>query len=313
MSGKIIVRTMNVGMCNQLFTYAYARYMAEKYQLELYLDYSHISEADMKHHADYANALGNFSLKHQGILLTREEYAHVAGRTGKRFDAMLEPWYIRRRNRIPRLLALERYHNETLSRKGYILNLLVERECPGPEELTADTNILYGYWQSPEYARALEQTLRQEIVEGGILADYPEAVEKLSRPESVCVHIRRGDYIGDSMHDVCTEKYYREAMELYRRKLSNPRFYFFSDDRAYADKIFCHNSKDAEVCDAADNDCAELVLMSLSRHRILSNSSFSWWAQMLSGSKDVIAPSRWYGAADKKSRLYEDFWQIIQI
>lgn len=313
MAGKIIVRTMNVGMCNQLFTYAYARYMAEQSGMELYLDYSHISEADMKHHAGYEEALGHFALKHDGVLLTKEEYDRVAGSAGRCFEGLLNPWYIRRKNRMRRLLGLEREQNKRLAEKGQILNLLVEREHPGPDRLTADVNIVYGYWQVPEYARSMERVLREEIIEGsGVTERYPDYIRRLCHPESVCVHLRRGDYIGDAMHQVCTEQYYREAMEQYRRKLEHPRFFLFSDDKAYAEEQFCRNSTDTEVCKIAEEDYEELVLMSLSEHRILSNSSFSWWAQMLSGGRDVIAPSRWYGDADKKSYLYEDFWQIIR-
>ena len=314
MAGKIIVRTMNVGMCNQLFTYAYARYMAEKYHMELYLDYSHITEEDMKHQADYEHALGNFSLKQNGIIRTGEEYGQIAGKTGEKFEALLNPWYIRKKNRLKRLLSLEEKNHEALVKKGQILNLLVERENPGPERLTADTNIVYGYWQVPNYARALEKVLRTEIVYGsGVLERYPDYAERLKAPESVCVHIRRGDYVGNGMHEVCTNRYYTEAMEQYRMKLEHPKFYIFSDDKSYAEETFCRGNADTEICDIARMDYEELILMSISKHRILSNSSFSWWAQMLSGSRDVIAPSRWYGVADKKSFLYEDFWQIVRV
>jgi hypothetical protein len=30
-------------------------------------------------------------------------------------------------------------------------------------------------------------------------------------------------------------------------------------------------------------------------HHIIANSSFSWWGAWLSGSNNVIAPSRWFG------------------
>lgn len=314
MAGKIIVRTMNVGMCNQLFTYAYARYMAEKYNMELYLDYSHISEEDMKHQADYEHGLGHFALKQDGILLSRDEYDLAAGKAGQSFESLLNPWYIRKKNRLRRLLALEKNNNTRLINKGQILNLLVEREDPGPEQLNAEINIVYGYWQVPFYARSLESQLRTEIIQGsGVLERYPDYVEKLRSPESVCVHIRRGDYVGNGMHEVCTKQYYLEAMDLYRAKLRSPRFFIFSDDKSYAEKTFCSNTVDVELCDAAQSDYEELVLMSIPKYRVISNSSFSWWAQMLSGSRDVIAPSRWYGIADKKSCLYEDFWQVVQI
>ena len=57
-----------------------------------------------------------------------------------------------------------------------------------------------------------------------------------------------------------------------------------------------------------------MCLMTLCQHHIIANSSFSWWGAWLSGSDDVIAPSRWFGAdvSDKDTKdLYADGWQVI--
>ena len=45
---------------------------------------------------------------------------------------------------------------------------------------------------------------------------------------------------------------------------------------------------------------------------IMSNSSFSWWAQYLSKNKNkkVIAPYRWYNN-DIRCDIYQDNWKII--
>ena len=46
---------------------------------------------------------------------------------------------------------------------------------------------------------------------------------------------------------------------------------------------------------------------------VLSNSTYSWWAQYLARATDklVLAPEKWY-AHTKKSALYLPDWQLIE-
>ena len=60
----------------------------------------------------------------------------------------------------------------------------------------------------------------------------------------------------------------------------------------------------------------KLRLMSACKHFVLSNSSFSWWAQYLSNEKKkiVVAPDIWYKTGkNAKADLYQDDWKLIHI
>jgi hypothetical protein len=60
-----------------------------------------------------------------------------------------------------------------------------------------------------------------------------------------------------------------------------------------------------------------LMTMATASHHIISNSSFSWWAAYLSGSKEVAAPWPWMpqnirASWGKASDLFPPEWTPIQ-
>ena len=57
----------------------------------------------------------------------------------------------------------------------------------------------------------------------------------------------------------------------------------------------------------------DMALMEQCRGFVLSNSTYSWWAQYLAKATDklVLAPEKWY-AHTKKSALYLPDWQLIE-
>ena len=56
-----------------------------------------------------------------------------------------------------------------------------------------------------------------------------------------------------------------------------------------------------------------LDLMSLCKHFVISNSTFSWWAQYLSSnlSKIVIAPSVWRNTELKPIDIFSENWILM--
>ena len=61
-------------------------------------------------------------------------------------------------------------------------------------------------------------------------------------------------------------------------------------------------------------DYEDLHLMSLCRHHIVANSSFSWWGAWLDTNPDkiVIAPERWFAHEQHDTRdLFPPTWRVI--
>jgi hypothetical protein len=91
-------------------------------------------------------------------------------------------------------------------------------------------------------------------------------------------------------------EYYQKAIECLANKISDPHFYIFSDDPTWVKQNLVINYPHTHVIlNQGRSDFLDLWLMSLCRHHIIANSSFSWWGAWLGTNTDkmTIAPSRW--------------------
>lgn len=180
-----------------------------------------------------------------------------------------------------------------------------ERHQPGfhPDSAVPRDNTLYiGYWQSEKYFPDVADQLRVEFAPrtppDAPNAEYADAIRGC---EAVSVHVRRGDYAStphvNTVHGLAPLDYYREAIRRIRGAVSAARFFVFSDDLAWCRENLPLGPS-AVFVQGNDGDRAfeDLRLMSLCRHHVVANSSFSWWGAWLNPNPDkvVIAPRRWF-------------------
>ena len=208
-----------------------------------------------------------------------------------------------------------------------------------PEIMTWDDIYLEGYWQTEKYFEAIADEVRQVYdtdklrrnIKEDRLEDWLRLVDST---QSVSIHVRRGDYLLPENQalfgGICTDAYYKEAMEQLMKERSDCRFYLFTNDKQWA-RAQIERYKKAEVCETgakiADaklyhnievvdlgerNDYAEFVLMSRCKHNILANSSFSWWASYLNRNADkiVLVPDRWLNGWDCEDIYREDMRRV---
>jgi hypothetical protein len=189
---------------------------------------------------------------------------------------------------------------------------------------------LFGYFQTPLYFESMADELRAELkglISTGARASDPMSScvteDELSQPESVAIHVRRGDYLYHDCFKVCDTEYYQRSMQEIRERVPGAKFFIFSDDPAWCHEHF----KDSDVAAIigrrknlskktttddrryAPNPLHDLYLMSLASHHIIANSSYSWWAAWI-GSKPgqiVTMPDRWY-AKDIIAPIEEKKW-----
>jgi hypothetical protein len=179
------------------------------------------------------------------------------------------------------------------------------------------STILIGYFESSKYFEAIKEQIKKEFV-----PVYPKIeinlglYEKIESTESVCITIRRGDYVSNEQVKksslICTEHYFYKAIKLIQEKVTNPVFFIFSDDVEFVKNNMNFESENVFFESGNDPLWEKLRLMYSCKHFIISNSTFSWWAQYLSKNENkiVIAPSRWRNYKCKLD-IYEPNWILI--
>ena len=152
--------------------------------------------------------------------------------------------------------------------------------------------------ESFRYYSKMNEILKEEFTPTLPPVDKNQFIyEKAKQRNSVCVSIRaefiKGDW-GDNRR-VCTREYYKKAIEGMSEKLDNPVFIVFSEDPEWVKTNL--NIENAVFEDGSDPVWEKLRMMYSCNHFILSNSTFSWWAQYLSRNVDnkiVISPFKWF-------------------
>ncbi|TDE04761.1 alpha-1,2-fucosyltransferase [Flavobacterium sandaracinum] len=171
---------------------------------------------------------------------------------------------------------------------------------------------LNGSWQSEMYFKQIENSVREAFVFKNIDVENQKVAKEIHSTKSVSLHIRQGDYLENSIYaGVCTEEYYLNAINSLIHEIGNEQntmFYVFSDDKAFANQFINKLNLNARLVDFNNgvNSYKDMYLMSLCKHNIIANSSFSWWGAWLNNNpnKIVIAPNRWFGNGHKES--YKD-------
>jgi hypothetical protein len=152
-----------------------------------------------------------------------------------------------------------------------------------------------GYWQTEKYFCDCAEEIKKEF-------SFPEeTTEKVKKwlalahtTETVSVHIRRGDLAGKAYGYSDNEMidYYRRAKSYIESIVETPVFAVFSDDISWCKKELFPSCENVVYQDNKWSASDDLCGISLCRHGIMSQSTFSWWGNWLGDSKDriVVAP-----------------------
>lgn len=164
--------------------------------------------------------------------------------------------------------------------------------------------LLRGYWQTEKYFNEITNIIRAEFSVKSELKGRDLEVSKLIADcNAVSLHIRRSDYIPNSYKDQIFDSlsldYYQRAIADLAQVEKDLKLFIFSDDPEWVkDNVKLDFPVIYVDHNTADTNYEDLRLMSLCRHNIIANSSFSWWGAWLNDNKDkrVYAPTEWFNS-----------------
>lgn len=279
----MIIVELTGGLGNQIFQYAVGRRLSVERGVGLLFDTRYFA----------TDATRWYSLKH----------FEVVGRAATRIELKLLC-----SNAAGRIAGNPLYH-PTLSESPHGFDPAVLR--------AGSRTRLTGYFSLNEYFEDTIPALRADFVlRNSARTDAWRSVadEVNVAGDSVAVHIRRGDYVSNqrnaSFFEELGAEYYRRAIDVMSRRLSDPAYFVFSDDPGWATDcdLFPAGSR-VRVVSVPEGlaDYLEFDLMRRCRNHIVANSTFSWWAAALSDNpqKITIQPAIWY-RDERAQRIYED-------
>lgn len=174
-----------------------------------------------------------------------------------------------------------------------------------------------GFWQdqkevSPAAIERIKLALEREFDMKDQACQY--YLGQILNSESVCVHVRRGDYLTNrnwrgKLQDVLPEKFYDESIEIMRSKGIADKFFLFSDDDEWLKSHFSTARGQFVIVNNRLGIVETLYLMTKCKNFIIANSTFSWWASTLATNpmKVIIAPNPWQKKSACDSLLGDRF------
>ncbi len=273
----MIISRIDGGLGNQLFQYALGRHLAEKYDTELKFDLSFFNQQ-----GDRSYELHNFCMDFS--VATQEECLLLRFRKPTAFTKLT--WAL-------------------LQQKSYPL-VPANSFCRERKLNTYDSRVLHkgpnmyldGLWQTEKYFTPISDIIRQEVqLRFSGPTPYHALADTIRRTSSVCIHVRRGDYLNHSVFAACTPVYYQRAIDYISSVITSPIFFVFSNDIPWCmEHLPVPPSSVFVGSETPLPPHEDLMLMSLCRHNITANSTFSWWGAWLNRNPDkvVCTPSQWH-------------------
>lgn len=178
--------------------------------------------------------------------------------------------------------------------------------------------VMDGYWQSEQYFLNIQDDIRSEFTFKEIPSGQnKEFSDSILATNAVSVHVRRGDYANhaqtNSVHGLMGLDYYKKAIDSISKRVKNPHFFVFSDEPEWCQENLSIDQPHTYISGNKEGRY-DMQLMTLCKHHIIANSSFSWWGAWLNPNKDkiIIAPKKWFNDTALNAKdLVPGSWERI--
>ncbi len=283
------------GLGNQLFGYAFYRKVQKLYG-NCYVDLGWFDKKDRLAWYPYQLELLGLKSEKKG----RDEYC-------------VKEYYMQNHQ-----IGENEFKNIALNMKIPILHLFHEKNPYSCDRLWENDDAYYaGRFQNIDnFLEAINDIKKEIVFPEQQELNYNLMKEKIKKDNSVSLHVRLNDYSEiEDFEKVCPISYYIKAIKYLLEKNTNLHFYVFSNRMEEVRKRLpvIANYTYVEINDRF-HGIGDLELMSLCKHNIIPNSTFSWWAAVLNKNmnKIIVAPNQYNirveGVKNEDINLWFDDW-----
>lgn len=171
--------------------------------------------------------------------------------------------------------------------------------------------IFDGYWHNQAF---YVQDLKFKKL--NLNAKNANVFDLITKTNSVSIHVRRGDYLTpkniEIFGGICTLEYYKQAIEEIKKRLSNPKFFIFSNDIEWCEENFKELQPTYISWNAGNDSIYDMYLMSCCKANIIANSSFSYWGARLGTNNIVVYPNKWFNNQPTPD-IFDESWISIDV
>lgn len=176
-----------------------------------------------------------------------------------------------------------------------------------------------GYWQTEKHFVHIKKEIQEvfKFPTKRLNEESKKIVQMITQNNSISIHIRRGDYtlpqFAGIYGNICTLDYYNKAIQKIIETVDNPMFFIFSDDIEWVKQNLKIPNPIFVNCNKGSDSWQDMYLMSICKHNITANSTFSWWGAWLNTnpSKKVFCPPK-FDNVNASPDIFPENWIKIQ-
>lgn len=267
---KVVVR-MAGGLANRMFQYTYYLYL-KKHGIDAYVDNNYKATKWKMEDIDWGKIFPNAPIDQAPSSLV-----FLLGGSYNTFSKIRR--HIPGMSRVKILQTFDYVPYEDFTKSTYVIGVLHNHKVADDVREQACKSFVFSPFEDDKNKAMLSE------IEGS---------------ESVAIHLRKGkDYMQKAItKGTCTLEYYQKAIDIIKSKVSNPKFYVFTDNAEWVrENLMGIDYKLVDINPAIGwGNHFDMQLMSHCKHNIIANSTYSWWGAYLNQNKDkiVIAPKTWF-------------------
>jgi hypothetical protein len=274
----MVITKLMGGLGNQMFQFAAGKTLATRLNTSFFLDMDFLLDRTPR---------PNFVYRDYDLTIFKLKATRASANQLKSFLYVPENRVERYLKKLRNAISPHHYYRET--------------HFHFDEKFRTLTGNVYmeGYWQSPRYFEEISEVIRNDFSFSSPIDERSESLKaQILASSSVCVNVRRSDFLTNSFHGVCDMKYFKPAIERMAAQVKDAHFFVFSDDPDWCVENFSFRYPFTFVGHdhAGSKFSTYLQLMASCKHFIIPNSSFAWWAVWLNRSNEklVIGPKLWF-------------------